>query len=196
MSSEHPAKVPPRGRLFILSGASGTGKTTLCRKLEKELGVYFSVSATTRAARTGEVEGVDYFFLSPEIFQEKIQHHAFLEWARVHGNFYGTPVQPVEEALSAGRDVLLDLDTQGAFHVKKLNPEAVLIFLKAPTLTDLQKRLEVRGTDSPEEIQRRIEQAEEEIKQSVYYDYVVVNRDLGQAETELRAILTSSRGQH
>ncbi|MFO1462353.1 MAG: guanylate kinase [bacterium] len=181
---------PAPGRLFVVSGASGTGKTTLCRELERELGLFFSVSATTRPPRAGEVEGRDYRFLSPEEFDKMVAADRFLEWATVHGQRYGTPREPIERNLAEGRDVLLDLDTQGALQLKKLMPEAVLIFIKPPTLEELRMRLESRGTDSPEVIARRIARAEHEIEQSVQYDHVVVNRDLQEAKRELKGIIS------
>lgn len=178
-------------RLFVVSGASGTGKTTLCRDLERELGLFFSVSVTTRAPRVGEVAGRDYHFISQEEFDKMVSEGRFLEWAGVHGKFYGTPRGPVESSLQEGRDVLLDLDTQGALNLKKILPEAVLIFIKPPSIDELRKRLESRGTDSPETIAKRIARAEHEIDQSVHYDHVVVNRDLQEAKRELKAIITS-----
>lgn len=178
------------GRLFIVSGASGTGKTTLCRSLERELGLFFSVSATTRPPRPGEVGGRDYRFLSPEEFDKMTKDGQFLEWAWVHDQRYGTPREPIERNLAEGRDVLLDLDTQGALQLKKLMPQAVLIFIKPPSLEELRKRLESRATDRPEVIARRIARAEHEIEQSVHYDHVVVNRDLDEAKRELKGLIS------
>lgn len=178
-------------RLFVVSGASGTGKTTLCRDLERELGLFFSVSVTTRPPRPGEADGRDYHFISREEFDKMAEAGQFLEWAEVHGQFYGTPRAPIEAGLREGRDVLMDLDTQGALNLKKIEPKAVLIFLKPPSIEELRKRLESRGTDSPETIARRIARAEHEIEQSVHYDHVVVNRDLEAAKKELKAIINS-----
>ncbi|HKY64535.1 MAG TPA: guanylate kinase [bacterium] len=182
-----------KGRLFVVSGASGTGKTTLCRDLEREMGLFFSVSATTRPPRAGEVEGRDYRFLSRAEFDKMLENDQFLEWAQVHGQSYGTPREPIESRLREGHDVLLDLDTQGAIQLKALYPEAVLIFIKPPSLEELRKRLTSRGTDSPEVIARRIERAEHEIEQSSHYDYVVENRDLAEARRELKGIIASRR---
>jgi len=184
---------PQRGRLFVLSGASGTGKTTLAKQLIDELGLYFSVSATTRTKRAGECEAVDYFFLGRPEFERRVAAGDFLEWAEVHGNLYGTPRQPVDCRLESGQDVLMDLDTQGALHVKQLRPQTLLIFLRPPSLEDLRARLERRGTDSPEAIQKRIERAEQEIEQSSHYDFVVLNRDLTQAKQELKDIILAVR---
>lgn len=182
---------PSKGRIFVLSGASGTGKTTLARQIERELGLFFSVSATTRPPRAGEEHGKDYRFLSRSEFDKMVEAGQFLEWASVHGQFYGTPREPIEQSLREGRDVLLDLDTQGALHLKKLVPEAILIFIMPPSVGELRKRLETRGTDSAETIAGRISRAEHEIEQSVHYDHVVVNHDLQQAKQELKEIISA-----
>jgi guanylate kinase len=182
-----------KGTIFVVSGASGTGKTTLCRELERDLGLYFSVSATTRAPRAAETEGRDYRFLSRSEFDKMLERDQFLEWAQVHGQSYGTPREPIESRLKEGRDVLLDLDTQGAIQLKALFPEAVLIFIKPPSLEELRKRLTTRATDSEDVIARRIERAEHEIEQSSHYDYVVENRDLAEARSRLQDIIASRR---
>lgn len=182
-----------RGHLFVLSGASGTGKTTVSRELIKEMDLFFSVSATTRPKRPGERPGVDYDFLSKKEFDSMLQDGKFLEWAVVHGNYYGTPKEPVDRHIAGGQDVLMDLDTQGALHVKEQRSETILIFLKPPSIEDLRLRLETRGTDSPENIQGRIERARQEIEQSPRYDYVVVNRDLAEAKEELKQIILRVR---
>ena len=182
-----------KGTIFVVSGASGTGKTTLCRELERELGLFFSVSATTRPPRPGEIEGRDYRFLSRQEFDKMLEHDQFLEWAQVHGQSYGTPREPIETRLREGRDVLLDLDTQGAIQLKALFPEAVLIFIKPPSVEELRKRLTARGTDSEEVIARRIERAEHEIEQSSHYDHVVENRDLNDARRELKGIIDKNK---
>jgi guanylate kinase len=177
------------GLLFVVSGASGTGKTTLCRFLEKELGLFFSVSATTRNIRPGEVHGRDYFFLSPEEFSRQVEQGGFLEWAQVHENRYGTPKVPVMDRIQRGKSVLLDLDTQGALQLKKMIPEAVLIFLKPPSLQVLEQRLRSRGTESEEAVHKRISRAGQELAESDQYDFVVVNQDLDRAREELKAII-------
>ncbi len=181
------------GHLFIISGASGTGKTTLCRQLEKELGLFFSISATTRPARTGEIDGRDYHFLTEGQFQEMKSHGKFLETARVHDYWYGTPREPIERHLQLGEDVLLDLDTQGGLNLKATMPKTVLIFIKPPSLEDLHKRLKIRATDSDEVIAKRIQRAREEMEHSSSYDYVVVNEDLSKAREELKGIIQSHR---
>lgn len=185
------------GLLFVVSGASGTGKTTLCRYLEKELELFFSVSATTRKMRQGEVHGRDYFFLSPEEFSRQVERGGFLEWAQVHENRYGTPKEPIEENVRQEKSVLLDLDTQGALQLKRIIPEAVLIFLKPPSLEALEKRLRSRGTESEVVIQKRIARAGQELAESDKYDFVVVNEDLEQAKKALRSIIQNILyGQH
>ncbi len=186
--------IPNKAKLFIVSGASGTGKTTLCRQLEKELGLFFSVSATTRFPRSGEVHGKDYYFLSDAEFDKMLDGNKFLEWASVYDHRYGTPKDPIEESLKKGKDVLLDLDTQGALHLKKSYPEAVLIFIKPPSLEALQQRLKGRATESAERMQQRIDRATHEIEESKNYDHIVLNRDLHEAKQELKKILQASHG--
>lgn len=183
-------KIPEKtGRLIVISGASGTGKTTLCRYLMDDLGLSFSVSATTRAKRPGEVEGKDYYFLSPEEFSRQAEQGGFLEWAQVHEHRYGTPKKPIMEHLKRGESVLLDLDTQGALQLKKIVPAAVLIFLKPPSLEVLKERLRARGTEAEEVIHKRFARATEELAESDKYDYVVVNEDLEQAKRSLKTLI-------
>ncbi len=179
------------GKLFVLSGASGAGKTTLSRALQEELGCFFSVSATTRPSRSTELEGRDYYFLSHEDFQNKIRLGEFLEWAEVHGHYYGTPRFPIEKALAEGRSVLLDLDTQGALRLKQERKDVVLIFVLPPNSEELEKRLLSRGTDDLSNIQRRIERSRDEMALKHHYDYTVVNENLAAAHRELIQILRS-----
>lgn len=176
-------------KLFVISGASGSGKTTLCRALEKELGMFFSVSATTRPRRPGETEGNDYYFLSDEKFDKMVAAGDFLEWASVHGYRYGTPRKPIEDCLKKGVSVLLDIDTQGASQLKKTAHGVVLVFIMPPDREELRQRLKSRGTDSLETIQRRVEKADEEIAQRSNYDHVIVNRDFEKAKLELKNII-------
>jgi len=179
------------GFLFVVSGASGTGKTTLCRALEKDLGLFFSVSVTTREKRVGEEEGKDYLFISREKFKKMIQEGEFLEWAEVHDNYYGTPKAPIEKHLMTGSSVILDLDTQGALQLRKELRETKLIFVQPPTLEALKERLVNRGTDSSETIEKRINKAESEIAESGQYDHVLVNEDLNKTKEELETIVRS-----
>jgi len=179
------------GYLFIISGASGTGKTTLCKILERDLGIFFSVSATTRPMRAGEVNERDYYFLDKDVFREMEKNHKFLETALVHDHWYGTPREPIESRLIQGENVLLDLDTQGGLRLRNLFSNSILIFIMPPTIDDLATRLQARGTDSQEVITRRIQRAREELQHSSEYDHVVINRDLRQAEAELKGIIQS-----
>lgn len=180
-----------RGRLFILSGASGTGKTTLARRLVDELQLFFSTSATTRPPRAGEVEGRDYYFLTPEEFRKREAEGYFLETAQVHGHWYGTPREPIDRRIAEGKDALLDLDTQGGLRLKAEDPRAVLIFVMPPSLEVLPARLKGRGTDTEEVIAGRVKRAEDEIAQSRFYDHTVVNHDLEAAGEELKGIIRS-----
>jgi guanylate kinase len=178
------------GRLFVLSGPSGAGKGTIIREaLTRRPDVVYSISATTRPARPGERDGVHYHFVSEDEFRSRLGRDGFLESATVYGHLYGTPRPPVDEALRAGRDVLLELDVQGAARVKEARPEAILIFVEPPSLEDLIARLEGRGTEDPAAKARRIETAYEEIKSKGNYDHVIVNDDLETAVEALVRIL-------
>src|ERR671936_1077004 len=154
-----------RGTLFVVSAPSGAGKTTLCREARLVIpDLAYSVSATTRAPRPGEVNGVDFRFVSEREFRSLLRRNEMAEWATVHGNLYGTPAAPLEAALKAGRDVLLDIDTQGAAQLRARYPDAVLVFVVAPSMGELEQRLRERRSDSDREIARRLERAREEIK--------------------------------
>ena len=186
--------MPLKGLLVVVSAPSGTGKTTLCHMLLKEFeNMEFSVSYTTRPPRKGEVNGKDYFFVSKEEFERMVEEGDFLEWANVYGNLYGTSKSQVLRALNEGKDILLDIDVQGALQVKKNLPEAVLIFIMPPSFDELERRLRHRGTDSEEVIKRRLETAKEEIKKAVYYDYIVVNDVLEVAFDKLKSIVTAEK---
>ena len=186
---------PHRGQLFILSAPSGAGKTTLIQHLlasdVPDLG--FSVSHTTRAPRPGEVEGEHYHFVDRATFQQMIQAGDFLEWARVHGNFYGTSRQAVERQLARGRDVLLDIDVQGAEQVRQRWPEACTIFILPPSYADLEQRLRGRGADDPQVIAHRLAEAVREIRRFDEYDHVILNREVGDAVRALSAIILARR---
>jgi guanylate kinase len=186
--------MPLKGLLIVVSAPSGTGKTTLCRMLLKEFeNMEFSVSYTTRPPRKGEVNGKDYFFVSREEFERMVEEGDFLEWANVYGNLYGTSKSQVLKALEEGKDILLDIDVQGALQVKKNLPEAVLIFIMPPSFEELEKRLRSRGTDSEEVIEKRLNVAKEEIKKAPFYDYIVVNDVLDVAFNKLKAIITAEK---
>lgn len=177
-------------RLFVVSGPSGAGKGTIVRGvLEKRPDIFLSISATTRPARAGEVDGTHYHFVSPEEFAGMREQNEFLEWAQVFDNLYGTPRGPVEQAAAAGRDVIAELDIQGAMMVKRARPDAILVFIEPPSLDDLAPRLRGRGTEDPATLNRRLQAAYEEIKKKEAYDHVVVNDDPDEAVGELLRIL-------
>lgn len=180
------------GNLVIISGPSGAGKGTLVDQLVAgvpELRV--SVSATTRAPRPGEIEGEDYFFLSVEEFSRRIEAGEFLEWAEVHGNRYGTIRSTVEAKMAEGRDVILEIDPQGALQVKSLMPEAVLVFIVAPSMDELERRIRGRGAETDEQVGVRLETAVRELELVGSYDYVVENDDVARATDELVRIIKS-----
>lgn len=182
------------GVIFILSAPSGAGKTTLINRLLKIFPeIALSVSYTTRARRSGEVPGKDYFFVTQERFTRMRVQDQFAEWAKVHGYFYGTPRRPLEESLRGGRDMLLDIDVQGARKIKKQYPHAVSVFLLPPSWQELQKRLALRGTDKMETIRQRLANARREIREMIRYDYLVVNREIREALEYLRSIVLAER---
>ena len=182
-----------RGLLIVLSGPSGVGKGTVRAAVFKHNTFHYvySVSATTRAARPGEVDGKDYYFVSRESFEQLIETDALLEYAEYAGNYYGTPIQKIEENLAAGRDVFLEIEVQGALKVRERMPEGVFIFLAPPNLRELESRLVVRGTDAEDVIRRRMEIAKEEIELMQHYDYVVVNDEVQLAVDKINAIIQS-----
>lgn len=183
-----------QGLLIVISGASGTGKGTVCKKILSDLPkVAYSISATTRSPRPSEIDGREYYFLSVDEFKSWIAEEKFLEYAEVYGNFYGTPLNKIEERLNRGEDVLLEIDVQGALNVKKKCPEGVYIFLLPPSLEELKSRIEGRGTESPESLSRRLKNAVAEIKIGLEYDYVVVNDTIDNAASQIKAILTAER---
>jgi len=180
--------VPSPSQLFVFSGPSGVGKDTVIARLkEQRLPLHFAVTMTTRPMRDGEVHGVNYYFVSVAEFQEHERRSALLEWAVVHGNFYGTPLPQVREALRGGKDVFLKIDVQGAAKVKQRVPDAVFIFLAPPSIPELVQRLVNRGTEPPEEQARRLRDAYQEMKFLPAYDYVVVNRE-GRLEEAVECI--------
>jgi guanylate kinase len=183
------------GLLLALSAPSGTGKTTLARRLVRKVkGAEFSVSITTRQRRGAERDGVDYCFVGERTFLQKIEQGDLLEWAEVHGHFYGTPRGPAERALSSGGVVVFDIDVQGGRSIQRVYPEAVLVFVLPPSLKELERRLRARGTDGVDTIRRRMLTARAEIEQGLAaYDYVVVNDDVERALEDLRAILVAER---
>jgi guanylate kinase len=184
-----------RGLMLVLSSPSGAGKTTIARKLlEQDPGIEISVSHTTRKIRKNESDGKDYHFVSHDTFTKMRDHGEFLEWAVVFDNYYGTTRRPVEEALAAGRDVLFDVDWQGAASLRaKAGDDVVTVFILPPTAADLEQRLNVRAQDPPEIVRRRMLGASNEIQHWTEYDYVVVNYDIDRSVAAIRAILTAER---
>jgi guanylate kinase len=179
-----------KGRLFVISAPSGAGKTSLCQALVLNTpGLEFSVSYTTRAPRPGEVNDRDYTFLGEEEFREMTEGGMFLEWARVHGAFYGTSRQRVAEALDAGTSIMLDIDVQGAKQLKGAFRDGVFIFILPPSRDALRERLFGRGDSTEEEILRRMKQAADEMREYLWYDYVIINNDFDTALKELEAVM-------
>ncbi len=185
---------PKTGKLIVLSGPSGVGKGTILSALMEDYDdVCYSISATTRKCRADETDGEDYYFLSKEKFEKLIEEDEFLEWARVHNNYYGTPRKYVEEKLAQGKDVILEIDIQGANQIRKQYPEAVFLFLTPPSLKELQKRLEKRGTESEADRQTRLENARKELAEKEKYDYEVLNDQIPEAVEKLKAIIIAER---
>lgn len=180
-----------RGLLIVLSGPSGVGKGTVRAAIfsKGEQKFVYSISATTRQPRTGETDGVDYFFKTREEFEQMIQNKQLLEYAEYVGNYYGTPLEYVENTLATGKDVFLEIDVQGAIQVRELMPEGVFIFLTPPDLNELESRIVNRGTDSDEVIAKRMKTAREELELMKYYDYSVVNDTVDNAVQKIEAII-------
>ena len=187
--------VERRGLMFVLSSPSGAGKTTLSRLLiERMPGLRMSVSVTTRAKRPGEIDGKDYLFVDKARFEQMTKRHELLEWATVFDNRYGTPRAPVEAALSAGQDVLFDIDWQGTQQLReKARADVVSVFILPPSAADLEKRLHSRAQDSNEVIRGHMSRASHEMSHWAEYDYIVINRDIDEAFTEVQSILKAER---
>ena len=183
-----------KGSLFVITGPSGTGKGTVLKEVIKSLDrLYFSVSATTRKPREGEVDGVHYHFLTKERFEELISGERFLEYARYAENYYGTPLDPVLDQLEQGNDVLLEIEVQGALQVKQRMHQAVLVFIAPPSFEELEERLRGRGTETEEVILRRLAIARQECESMDQFHYVVVNDEVPDAADRLRSVIVSRR---
>ena len=188
---------PARGRLFVLSGPSGVGKSTVLREIRRLVPeLWYSVSATTRGMRPGEIDGVNYHFLTGEQFAELVASGELLEWAHFAGNHYGTPRVPVEQRLAAGDDVLLEIEVQGARQVRAAMPEAMLVFLLPPTWEELVRRLVGRGTEDPAEQTRRLETARIELAAQDEFDVRVVNHDVAEAAAKVVELMDVPIGTH
>ncbi len=187
------SKHTDHGKIFVISAPSGAGKTTLVGLLRERFPLLAeSVSCTTRAPRGKEVDGVDYFFLSKDEFFAKREAGLFAEWAEVHGNFYGTPLDFLQKQLDSGKDIICDIDYQGAINIKKAFPEeAVLILVLPPSMEELESRLRLRATDNPEVIKTRLHNAKNEIMHYPHFDFVVVNNDLNTAAAQMTAIISA-----
>lgn len=185
------------GLLIVVSGPSGAGKGTICKRLlENNPSLGYSISATTRAPRTGEVNGVNYWFLSKEEFQKMIAEDGLLEWAEVYGNYYGTPAQKVRESLAQGKNIVLEIDTQGAALVREKFPDGVYIYILPPSLEELKRRIIGRGTDSAESIERRLSCAREEMGcVSEQYNYLVLNDEVDLAVGRIETIIEAEKYQ-
>ncbi|PWT95186.1 MAG: guanylate kinase [Blastocatellia bacterium] len=185
---------PDHGTLFVVSSPSGGGKGTLIRRvLDVVPNLSYSVSYTTRAPRNGEVEGREYFFVDRKTFEEMVAAGAFLEWATVHGNLYGTAKRQLAEETATGLDIILEVDVQGAASVRDLSLDAVSIFILPPSYDTLRGRLIARGTDTPEQLEVRLRNAPEELRQYSAFDYVIINDNVKRASNQLAAIINAER---
>jgi guanylate kinase len=183
-----------KGFLLVISGPSGSGKGTVCKKLiERNEKLVFSVSATTRKPRPGEIDGVNYFFIDDKKFDEMVDNNEFLEYANVHGNRYGTPINFVKNEIEKGEIVILEIDVQGAIQIKEKYNEAVFIFLVPPSMNELKNRIVKRGTESKEDIDLRLKNALNELKFVDKYDYIVINDEVDEAVNKIEAIIKAEK---
>ena len=178
-----------KGLLIVVSGPSGCGKGTILAEILKDEKFFYSISATTRNARPGEIDGVNYHFLTKDKFEELIENDGMLEYASYCDNYYGTPRKPVEDMLNEGKHVILEIEVQGAMKIKEKCPEAKFIFILPPSLKELRRRLNKRGTESEDIIEKRLNEAAGEIKQAYKYDYALINGELSDAVNDLIAII-------
>ncbi len=180
-----------KGNLFVVSGPSGAGKSTVCKKVRKMLGINLATSATTRSPREGEVDGREYYFLSLEEFEKKVVNNEFLEYANVHGNYYGTLKSEVEARLNKGENIILEIDVQGGVQIRDVYPEVKLVFFKTPTKEELERRLRGRGTESEETVQLRLTNSLKEYDFEDQYDVSVINHEVEQACKDLIKVINS-----
>lgn len=182
------------GILIVLSGPSGTGKGTICRELLRNYpNLHYSISATTRQPREGEIDGINYWFISHEKFRQMINDNEFLEWAEVYGNYYGTPRDYVMDLLNNGKNVILEIDTQGAMQIKNKFPQAVFIYIVPPSLDELANRIHKRGTESIDVIKRRLGCVRSELSYVNNYNYIVVNDEVSKAVEQIQAIISAEK---
>ncbi|MFH1612154.1 MAG: guanylate kinase [bacterium] len=183
-----------KGLIFVISAPSGTGKTTLCHKVRKEIpNIKFSISYTTRPIRKDEKNGADYFFISEEIFKKYIKNNNFAEWAKVFGNYYGTLKENLENYINKGQDVFLDIDVKGGFQIKKNYKDSILISVLPPSIKVLKCRLENRNTEDKKSLEKRLKKASSEIKQLEKYDYVIINDSLSKSIETFKNIILAER---
>lgn len=181
------------GKLVILSSPSGGGKSTICKKLRKKLpAILYSISTTTRPPRKGEKNGKQYFFVTKKYFENMIKKNVFLEWAIVHGNYYGTGKDIIENGLKQGKTCILDVDIQGAMQIKKKYPGGLFIFVMPPSMEELKSRLKKRGTDNNQSIEIRLNNAKKEIEYKKYYDYIVINKEIEHSVNKIVDIINKN----